>query len=249
MTTVYILLLEFGKYYIGKTNNLSARLEEHFSVGGSAWTRKYKPIKIIEEFTNCDSYAEDKYTLQYMSKYGIKNVRGGSFVSINLSNNEVDVINKMLNGSLDNCFKCGKHGHFYKDCKEETKEEMKEKGKEEKKNLRGLQSKKKCERCGRSGHLIEKCYAKTHIIPKKNYTTEIYGCLGDAIISISPDFTPIEYIKEDLYKIQSSNDLYDNDTLTYGPDNDNYMYDFEHFRVRYWFSHNCHVVVTKYKTL
>lgn len=47
MVFIYILQLEQGKYYVGKTTNYAFRFERHFSSGGSAWTKKYKPIKRI----------------------------------------------------------------------------------------------------------------------------------------------------------------------------------------------------------
>jgi predicted GIY-YIG superfamily endonuclease len=44
MTNIYILKLEHNKYYIGKTNNVNKRLNDHMSNNGSQWTKKYKPI-------------------------------------------------------------------------------------------------------------------------------------------------------------------------------------------------------------
>ena len=116
MVFIYIINLEEGKYYIGKTNNPQFRLNAHFNSSGSEWTKKYKPIKIIKIIPNCDDYDEDKYTIKYMDKYGINNVRGGAFVSIQLSDDEVKIINKMINGASDKCFICGKTGHFANDC-------------------------------------------------------------------------------------------------------------------------------------
>lgn len=116
MLFIYILQLEKGKYYVGKTTNPNFRLNNHFNNDGSEWTKKYKPIRLIELKPNCDNYDEDKITRQYMDKYGIHNVRGGSFVSLKLDNETINFLEKMSNGTNDKCFNCGKKGHFVKDC-------------------------------------------------------------------------------------------------------------------------------------
>ena len=53
------------KYYIGKTNNPTFRLEQHFNSAGSAWTKIYPPTKVIEIIPNCDDFDEDKFLWRY----------------------------------------------------------------------------------------------------------------------------------------------------------------------------------------
>ena len=75
MVFIYVLKLEENKYYIGKTNNPAFRLDSHFSLNGSQWTKKYRPIKLLKMIPNCDDYDEDKITKQFMDKYGIDNFK------------------------------------------------------------------------------------------------------------------------------------------------------------------------------
>ena len=115
--SIYILELNNNKYYVGKTSeNVNYRMKQHCDGIGSSWTKMYHPIKILEIIPNCDSYDEDKYTLKYMDKYGIDNVRGGSFSKINLNKVDIQTINKMLLGANDKCFNCGNIGHYVKKC-------------------------------------------------------------------------------------------------------------------------------------
>lgn len=116
MVCIYVLQLEKGKYYVGKTNNPNFRIKSHFNSNGSKWTQLYKPLKMVELKKNCDDYDEDKVTRQYMDKYGIDNVRGGSFVSVKLDNSVINTLQQMEIGTNDKCFKCGEKGHFAKDC-------------------------------------------------------------------------------------------------------------------------------------
>lgn len=116
MVYIYILKLQKGKFYVGKTNNPRFRLEEHFKNGGSQWTKKFKPVKILRIISNCDDYDEDAYTLRYMSKYGVENVRGGQFVRLELPADDLKFIKNSLRSSGDLCFRCGESGHFIANC-------------------------------------------------------------------------------------------------------------------------------------
>ena len=144
MVYIYVLKLKSNKYYVGKTDNPNFRLNDHFDTNGSEWTRKYKPITIHELRPDCDSKDETNITQEYMEKYGIDNVRGGPWCRINIDDQK-QFIQNMINSESDNCYKCGKHGHFANQCK------------------KTLVKKKVCGRCGRISHTEENCYAKSHI--------------------------------------------------------------------------------------
>ena len=116
MSTVYVLRLRSGKYYVGKTDNLDRRIEQHMSGRGAAWTQKYKPVAVEKTYKNAGQFDEDKVTKEYMAKYGIENVRGGTYVSVELDESQEDAVQKEIRGATDCCTRCGRKGHFVKDC-------------------------------------------------------------------------------------------------------------------------------------
>ena len=179
MVYIYVLKLIKGKYYVGKTSNPKFRLDDHFNKNGSEWTSVYKPINIHQIIPDCDDYDEDKYTIKTMEKYGINNVRGGSFCQFKLSSENKKTLERMINGSSNSCYKCGKKGHFANKCSYESEEDYEcdycgkvfdtKKGAQFHENVHCKMNKKsssndsKCYRCGRKGHYSNNCYASKHV--------------------------------------------------------------------------------------
>lgn len=115
---VYVLKLIQDKYYIGKTcKDIAQRLAQHEKGFGAEWTKLYKPVKVIELFETTDKFQEDTITKKYMDKFGIENVRGGSYTKINLVHYQLMALEIELKTANDLCYKCGKSSHFSSECK------------------------------------------------------------------------------------------------------------------------------------
>jgi|TARA_Y100000389_G_scaffold133164_1_gene130639 hypothetical protein len=197
MVYIYVLKLQNAKYYVGKTLNPYFRIETHFNSEGSEWTKLYKPVKILEIIKG-DDYDEDKYTKIYMDKYGIDNVRGGSYTSIKLDSETKNQLIKISNSNNNKCFKCGIKGHFAKDCnnynssneseeneiwcceycdKEFEDEEKCEKHEKycKNKNKNKSYSGNCCFKCGKYGHFAYNCWSNKSSYSKKCNICGKYG--------------------------------------------------------------------------
>ncbi len=172
-TNIYILRCQNGKYYIGKSDNPMARYKEHLLGNGSAWTRLHKPVEVVKIIPNSDSFDEDKYTKECMAKYGIDNVRGGSYTLTDLSTAQKESIQKEIWGAEDKCTNCGKKGHFVNECysKKNKTATFENKVVYNKSNA--------CYRCGREGHYADECYARTSVKPKYGNKNLSYSFQND----------------------------------------------------------------------
>lgn len=137
-TNIYVLALEDGKYYVGRSAEPAQRFLQHVEGAGSEWTRRFAPLRVVE-CVQGDAFDEDKLTKRYMQRYGIENVRGGSYCLPDLERTDLVTLRKELANAEDRCFQCGEAGHFVAQCPRQL-----------------------CTRCGRNTHTAERCVAVRH---------------------------------------------------------------------------------------
>jgi hypothetical protein len=171
MSFIYVLILQDNKYYVGQTNNSTMRIEQHCEGNGSVWTKKYKPIDVMSIKASNGPFDENNTTKMLMIKYGIDNVRGGSYCTEFLDKNQKDLLQKELWGVDNCCIRCGYKDHFINMCNKRVdingnKIILKSQVKKDKvkKNInKSKNSIKICKLCGRNTHYTKNCYAITNI--------------------------------------------------------------------------------------
>lgn len=150
MTNIYILKLEKGHFYVGKTTDVEKRYQEHLR-GSARWTKKFKPVGIDKVIKNASPFDEDKYVKEYMLKYGINMVRGGSYSNERLDDIQYESLKTEIWGATDCCIKCGRNSHFAKDCYAKT-------------DVDGFEIFQteiiKCSRCKKYGHYASTCWSR-----------------------------------------------------------------------------------------
>lgn len=111
-----------NKYYVGKSENIENRINQHKSGDGAKFIKNnggvYKQIDLLTHNNTDDlGLREQQETLAQMLVHGFNNVRGWEFTSsVDLTYEECVSIKTLILGSGDFCRKCGSSEHFIKDC-------------------------------------------------------------------------------------------------------------------------------------
>jgi predicted GIY-YIG superfamily endonuclease len=158
-TNIYILKLEGNRYYVGYSPNVNKRIQEHIDGNGSSFTKKFKPVAVEKIKENVPEEHANVYVIKYMKKFGIDNVRGGSFKGSKLTSEQLNELSK--NGIK-----------IVEEKKNEKNEKKVEKKVEEKKKTENTNNHKvlkveiknangTCYRCLMDGHYQDSC-RETH---------------------------------------------------------------------------------------
>lgn len=95
MSCIYVLRCANNSFYIGRTIDIVQRFNSHRNGFGSQWTKAHKVDSIVELIPD-GPFQELVTTLQYMSKYGTNNVRGGPWCQLTLGQSQLDTIRDLL---------------------------------------------------------------------------------------------------------------------------------------------------------
>ena len=170
--TLYVLLCEEDKYYVGTTTNLDRRLEEHKAGRGSAWTKKYPVVRVVKVEPVTSRFDENNAVREYMDEYGIPNVRGGSYSQITLPEEQVTTLKLELAQANDLCFACHDDDHFVSNCPRDSDEYDSDDDEQPPptqwcKSCGGDHNRSECQykrarcrSCGNVGHLSHVCFSR-----------------------------------------------------------------------------------------
>ena len=120
---VYVLVLDDGTRYVGKSDNMSSRIDQHLGgAGASAWCAKGGTARARRE-APCTppmrdlNLWEQKETVEQMLRHGCNRVRGWEFTQCApLTRGQLATLESLVFGSRDACRKCGRAGHFAARC-------------------------------------------------------------------------------------------------------------------------------------
>jgi len=159
---IYVLKLQEGKWYVGKSGDAEKRFLEHKHGTGSKWTQRYRPIRIVETRPCKSKNDESLVTEEYMQKHGRENVRGAEYVEVVLPSFQQQSLEQKFKHVSDVCYRCGERGHYARECSRGKNNYKGDKYYEEAKDYEEDED-DICYRCNRRGHFASECYATTYV--------------------------------------------------------------------------------------
>ena len=115
---VYVLRLRGGRYYVGSSADIDARVAAHRAGTGAAFTRAYPVESEVDPATfiaDTESW-ERAETLHRMKRHGIHAVRGWMWTTVRLSASQRRAARDQIRERYAACRLCGRPGHFVSAC-------------------------------------------------------------------------------------------------------------------------------------
>ena len=114
---VYVLELDDGRYYVGKSHCVAGRLRQHAEGAGAACAKGYRR-RVPPLTPRADDFEawERAETLARMRRHGVGRVRGWMYTAPEMSEAQRDHAYQQVCERFDLCRRCGREGHFAADC-------------------------------------------------------------------------------------------------------------------------------------
>ncbi len=103
--TIYVFACTHGKYYIATTNQ-----------SNNSWIKRHAPLSLIESIHTSDPSKETEVTKRYMKYYGIANVRGGAYATMDIPEDDLRRLTEELFTQNNTCSRCMRPGHIVANC-------------------------------------------------------------------------------------------------------------------------------------
>ena len=120
VVNIYVLKLKQRKYYVGKTDHTFQRFNQHMKKNGAKWTKKYPVVDLYDFHRGMKASDENRITREMMRKFGVANVRGGSWTKVNMTKSEIGRLEAKLkqktSQSTKKCARCGRDSHTKSKC-------------------------------------------------------------------------------------------------------------------------------------
>jgi predicted GIY-YIG superfamily endonuclease len=115
---VYVLGDQKGRMYVGKSQDVENRIEQHLQGKGNQFlSGRVKRLEVEQTGSTNDLESwERNETLARMYKYGVANVRGWMFTSVKLNKSQEEEAFRQICEKYDLCRKCGRNSHFADKC-------------------------------------------------------------------------------------------------------------------------------------
>jgi hypothetical protein len=126
LATVYLLRLEHGKWYVGKSTDIVSRIISHRAGSDVAWVRAHPMLDYSILGVDNEGHMEDNKTIDEMYARGWRNVRGGMYCQMELTAAHQDDIRRRMCSLRNLCYACARpmtRDHIASRCTQPESEE------------------------------------------------------------------------------------------------------------------------------